>query len=300
MRQYFQLLGVNQNATPEQLAQAYQQQLAAWDPRRFSHNERLRRTAERKTQELKIAFRHLERAKQSRPSFLEHSDNSGSTEFSTESISTPNVLRRGQRSIRPRVETRITALKEFLTAAAYTSCLVALAVVCLMVAIDLGSIIEKVDASAAPAQTLATRVTEGAEFSSGSLFSLIPLSFGVTIAESTDRNLGSASEPPSASRALSPELLNEQRPRLIESAVSCDVRTARRLLNGGADVNAHDAAGDSALTWAAKVNCPAIAKLLIERGADPLHVSANGFTPVRWAAWYKSFEVQRVLNTVRY
>ncbi len=63
-----------------------------------------------------------------------------------------------------------------------------------------------------------------------------------------------------------------------------DVRTVRRLLDDGADVNARDAAGNTPLILAAFYAGPECVELLLERGADVNAANKAGVTPLIRAA----------------
>ncbi|MBI3585435.1 MAG: caspase family protein [Nitrospinae bacterium] len=67
---------------------------------------------------------------------------------------------------------------------------------------------------------------------------------------------------------------------LIKAASNGDIKTVTALLDRGADVNAINHQGYTALTWAAVRGNTELVKLLIEKGAD-----VNVQSPLKWAAW---------------
>ena len=75
-----------------------------------------------------------------------------------------------------------------------------------------------------------------------------------------------AATPQEAPTALPPE---ETARGLVRAAKQGDEKELTRLIDQGADVNARDADGSTALMWAcASSNCLRVAKLLVARGAD--------------------------------
>lgn len=80
----------------------------------------------------------------------------------------------------------------------------------------------------------------------------------------------------------------ERMPSLVGAAMNCQTQHLDSLLGGSAELNAADSSGQTALMWAAKRNCPAAVRLLVERGANSKVRSSNGFTALRWAKWYKN------------
>lgn len=67
---------------------------------------------------------------------------------------------------------------------------------------------------------------------------------------------------------------------LIAAAKAGDLASLRSALDAGADPNASDAAGNSALKWAAVRGHEQALKVLLDAGADPNVRSQNG-----WAGW---------------
>ncbi|MBV8905185.1 MAG: ankyrin repeat domain-containing protein [Acidobacteriia bacterium] len=73
-------------------------------------------------------------------------------------------------------------------------------------------------------------------------------------------------------------------PPLIDAVKHGDAATVRSLLAGKADINAMDPEGATALHWAAEMNQPALAALLIDAGAKVNAVTRYNITPLSLAA----------------
>ncbi len=71
---------------------------------------------------------------------------------------------------------------------------------------------------------------------------------------------------------------------LAAAARRADAGAVRALLDGGADANAPEADGTTALHWAVRLDDLELAGLLLGRGADPRAVNAFGIPPVWLAA----------------
>jgi len=82
---------------------------------------------------------------------------------------------------------------------------------------------------------------------------------------------------------------------LFEAARSNDAVWATSLLQGGADMEAKDAVGGTALMVAAYCGSVEVAKLLVEAGADTEAKRASGATALMLAAQFGSVEVAKVL-----
>ena len=82
---------------------------------------------------------------------------------------------------------------------------------------------------------------------------------------------------------------------LFEAASKDDAAMAARLLKSGADKEATNASGHTALIYAAQFDSVKVAKLLIEAGADKEAKLAGGFTALMISAYYGSAEVAKLL-----
>ena len=71
---------------------------------------------------------------------------------------------------------------------------------------------------------------------------------------------------------------------LVEAAKRADADAVRTLLDGGADANAAEADGTTALHWAARLDSVELAELLLARGADATAANAFGVRPLWLAA----------------
>lgn len=69
-----------------------------------------------------------------------------------------------------------------------------------------------------------------------------------------------------------------------------DLAEMRRLLDGGADVNALDPNGNTPLKYASAEPCLEAIRLLIARGADVNLADNRGFTPLHCAAGHGFYE----------
>ena len=71
---------------------------------------------------------------------------------------------------------------------------------------------------------------------------------------------------------------------LVDAVKASDLAAVRARLQKGADVNAADVDGTTALDWAARLDAGAVADLLIRAGAHPNTVNRYGVTALALAA----------------
>jgi uncharacterized protein len=87
------------------------------------------------------------------------------------------------------------------------------------------------------------------------------------------------------------------RTTLMLACFEGDLAVVRRLLAGGADVNAQDRDGDTALMFAAFRGHAAVVRLLLEHGADLDAKARNGWTAKRAAQSGPHPQVVEVIRT---
>ena len=95
---------------------------------------------------------------------------------------------------------------------------------------------------------------------------------------------------------------NELNDRLIDAAKNEDIKNVRELLANGADVDAKDKNGETALHWAACDGRVDVAKILIEKGADVDAKDNHGWTALHEAAFFKHvvFTIVSILSANSY
>jgi len=86
-----------------------------------------------------------------------------------------------------------------------------------------------------------------------------------------------------------------------------DAEYVQSAIDSGFDPNTHDSERRTPLIFAAEFQHPAIVKLLLTHGADPLHKESNGYDASEVAAWHgewrmgaytdESAEIQAILKT---
>jgi ankyrin repeat protein len=92
-----------------------------------------------------------------------------------------------------------------------------------------------------------------------------------------------------------PDISDAEYPAVRKAALAADPATVRALAAHGADPNAANANGDTALIMAARAgNVPAV-KALVDAGAKVEMTDANGMTPLMWAVQKSEDAAARVL-----
>lgn len=84
-------------------------------------------------------------------------------------------------------------------------------------------------------------------------------------------------------------------PPLVEAVVAGDGARVERLLRSGANPDAHDAARNTALIFAARDGRLAMARTLIGRGATVNWIDGEGVTPLILAAFKGHVRIARLL-----
>ncbi len=85
-------------------------------------------------------------------------------------------------------------------------------------------------------------------------------------------------------------------PDIVNAALLCDKRAILELINEGVDINSADSYGNTPLIWAIRQNCISVVKLLLKKGADPNSRSPNGFSAYVWAKIYKKKKIMKLLE----
>jgi len=83
--------------------------------------------------------------------------------------------------------------------------------------------------------------------------------------------------------------------RLVDAVNNGRIEEVKDFLDRGASVDTTDADGDSLLLLAVGEGDLEMVKLLLEWGADPLHIGGDGFIVWHWVAYGCSLEIARLL-----
>ena len=81
----------------------------------------------------------------------------------------------------------------------------------------------------------------------------------------------------------------------LKSVKSGDYAEVKRLIAEGADVNAENKKGSTALMWASGEGHPEVVRLLVDAGADVNAQNNKGYTASMWASYYGQKEVAQLL-----
>jgi len=79
------------------------------------------------------------------------------------------------------------------------------------------------------------------------------------------------------------------------SVIYKHAEVAQRLIEHGADVNAHDSSGATPLCYAVVYGDTVIAELLLNHGANPNISSNDSYTPLHWAAELMTQDIAALL-----
>lgn len=322
MKHFLQTLGVDDKASWVQIREGYKQQIKVWHPDRFIDDESLHKKAEEKTKEILYALRRLDELKQDlgsefdqNISFLQlyaektgggkgahgratHEDRSmgyiaeSFADWSTVSSSLSDSIHRGVKAIRNSIppmpmRTRrrtTTILKRTRKIKRFsgTYFLITFGLTLVLSTIGAYNVLQLLPEE--NQNNDETGLTRTAERELLQMLLKEP-------APNYEKNLDAT-----ARLKLANKRKSEKRPALINAAMSCKTKQATKLVQQGQNIDVVDSLGHTALIWAAKRNCSATTKLLLERGADPLARSTNGFTALRWAKWYRNTQTIKILH----
>lgn len=87
-----------------------------------------------------------------------------------------------------------------------------------------------------------------------------------------------------------------RQPEIIIAAKKCDLTALRKSLKDGQNIRMVNYAGETALHWAARMNCIELATYLIEKGANSNQKDNSGKTPLQWANDAGNLEMAKILN----
>ena len=90
--------------------------------------------------------------------------------------------------------------------------------------------------------------------------------------------------------------LKKPSPAIISAAMRCDKNAISRQLSKGIAVDFKDDKGMTALSWAARRNCVGLAKYLISKGSNTGHISFDGQTPLQIARRFNNIDIVKVLE----
>lgn len=270
----YQLLGLPEDASWLEIRTAYREMLRIWHPDRFAQDDPLKKKAEARTKELNLAYENLRFMRQC-PDFLLTEENKRCASLTAADC--------GQ---------NFEQQREYPESSSYP-----------------GGRVSKCSAVKKIAQIAAVCAIGFQIFSVGLPGRIAKLIEGTTALRPaayrsiTDQHyrtikpaLKEAVQSPEHLQAINSTLVIEK-PALVESAIACNLNRTKALVRDGASVDAEDSRGDTALSWAAKTNCLAVAEFLLAQGADPIYPSHNGWTPIEWAKSYRHLAMEQRLRS---
>ncbi len=85
-------------------------------------------------------------------------------------------------------------------------------------------------------------------------------------------------------------------PQIVIASLNCQLPRVNELIASGADIDAPDKNGETALSWAAKGGCLPVVKSLVAAGADVNLKSKQGKTALDWANSKNLKEIADILK----
>lgn len=318
MKHFLRMLGVDDEASWQQIRDGYRDQIKVWHPDRFVGDAGLQNKAEERTKEIHYALRRLEELKKdigesfdpSLPFIKQYADatNGGNGEhgkatfedrrmgyinesfgnwkavtnsLSDSMIRSAKAVKQAVQPIRRRRPTTVKIAKQPTTTGPYF--LIVIGCIVVLSTIGAYNLMQLIpDSTYEPEESLTPTATQTAE---RELLQTLLSEPGPKY----EKNLADAER-----IKLAQERQVEPRSPLLAAAMQCDEKKALTLIRQGAEIDELDSLGHSALMWTAKRNCAMIAKALLERGANTELRSTNGFTAYRWAEWYRNTDTLKV------
>ena len=324
MKHFLRMLGAEDDATWPQIRESYKQQVKVWHPDRFLEDEKLHKKAEEKTKEIHYALRRLEELKNDlgehfdpqQPFLKQYAKKTNGGKgphgkatiedrrmgYMAESFGNWNAvgsslsdsIHRGAKivvqaaiakaPVRPRRRTTTIqrrSRKPKRASVSGTYFLIGFGLTMVFSTIGAYNVLQLLPE---PHETRPSQISKKSEREILKMILSEP-------APSSEKNLDAT-----ARLKLANQRSIEKRPMLINAAMECKTKLTAKLLRQGEDIDVADSLGQTPLIWAAKRNCSNVAKLLLERKADPFRRSKNGFTALRWAEWYRNSEIIKVLE----
>ncbi|MBI5423270.1 MAG: ankyrin repeat domain-containing protein [Opitutae bacterium] len=83
--------------------------------------------------------------------------------------------------------------------------------------------------------------------------------------------------------------------RLLEAALHGNLQEIRRAVQDGAEINARNANGDTALSLVAKLSYYNVVRFLVEQGAEVNVANHDRITPLHWGVEYNNVRIVKLL-----
>lgn len=292
---YLHQLELSPSANWDEVQKAYRDLIRVWHPDRFAQDEALRLRAEQKAKDLNEAIRYLRR--HYRKTMLIRRDPLGQADpKSGVHPGAHHAFGGSHRSVHPEFEGTTSGVHSAHGGAApfFAARRAASFSVFKVAATNFVAFLGMCAGIAA----LSSVGMPDLHFASASLNDS-----GVSGSKPSARVAEQRTSPPAdrAQHIDSPEHFSQAaanaRPAIVQAAMSCNMASLKRLIETpGADVSVTDENGDTALAWAARLNCISGARMLIDSGIDVRNVARNGFTALSWAEWARNNQIADLIR----
>jgi DnaJ domain/Ankyrin repeats (3 copies) len=314
MKHFLHTLGLREEASWNEIREAYKDQMRVWHPDRFANDKKLQEKAEEQTKQINYALRRLKELKSDLPQAGFNSDSPFLKQY--------YLKTNGGKGLHAAQTTEDSSEGYNNRSFAMWSGVISKATIKKSQGVDIGRARKKTVVifpknlqrnNRSP--LLQTFVFSSLAFIFASIGVAHLPSFATQI-KSTKNNKPLLIEaeknllkkitkreervgnsiPPKAKLASIQRPLTETRSPLINATMNCDIGLLQMASQDSSLINKADSSGKTALIWAAKRNCSAAVKILLSKGADPTIKSSNGFTALEWAKWYHNYDSIVMLN----